>query len=90
MLFQLKVFIVLLCCLTFSAPTGLGELLPTVVLKRYSYEGVFLYRLCVSHAFGGRAGFDGSANHVFPYGVLAAITLVAGRIEMKGVGTRAL
>lgn len=69
---------------------SLGELLPTVVLKRYSYERVSLCRLCVSHAFGGWAGFDGSANHVFPHGVLAAITLVAGRVEMKGAGTRAL
>ena len=30
----------------------------------------------VPTAFGGRAGFDVDASHVFPQGVLAAVTLV--------------
>ena len=36
------------------------------------------------NAFGGRAGFDVDASHVFPQNVLAAITLVSG-----GAGDRA-
>ena len=38
--------------------------------------GASLYRLCVPNAFGGRAGFDMNTSHIFPQGVLAAITLV--------------
>ena len=40
--------------------------------------GVFLYRLFVSNAFGGRAGFDVDASYIFPQSVLAAVTLVGG------------
>ena len=35
-----------------------------------------MYRLCVPSAFGGRAGFDMDKSHVFPQGMLAAITFV--------------
>ena len=55
--------------------------LPIVVLKWCSYVGAFIYRLHVPNAFGERAGFDVDPSHVFPQGVLAAITLV-------GSGTR--
>ena len=47
--------------------------------------GMSLYRLCIPNAFGGRAGFDMNASHVFPQGVLAAITVVGGGLEMKGL-----
>ena len=43
----------------------------------------FLYRLCVFNAFGRRAGFDIYASHLFPQGVLAAITLVEVALEMQ-------
>ena len=38
-------------------------------------------------AFDGRAGFELGAEHVFPWGVLVAITLVGG--GLRGAGTRA-
>lgn len=38
-------------------------------------------------AFDGRAGFELGAEHVFPWGVLVAITLVGGGV--RGAGTRA-
>ena len=47
--------------------------------------GVSLYRLNVPSAFGGRAGFDVDARHVFPQGVLAAITLGGGRAGDGGL-----
>ena len=47
-----------------------------VVLKGCSYVGASLCRLHVPSVLGGRAGFDVDASHVFPQGVLAAITLV--------------
>ena len=52
--------------------------LPVVVLKGYSYVGASLYKLHVPNAFGRRVGFDLVASHIFPQGVLAAITLVVG------------
>lgn len=39
----------------------------------------FLYRLHVPNAFGGRTGFDKDASHLFPQGVLVAITFVGGK-----------
>ena len=57
--------------------------LPIAFLKGYSYVGTFVYRLCVPNAFGGIAGFDMDASHIFPQGVLAAITLIGG-----GAGAR--
>ena len=53
--------------------------LPVVVLKGGPYLGASLYRLHVPRAFDGRAGFDVDANHIFPQGVLAAISLVEVR-----------
>ena len=38
--------------------------------------GVSLCRLYRPNAFGKRAGFDVDTSHVFPQGVLAAITFV--------------
>ena len=52
--------------------------LPIVVLKGCPYVGVPLCKVCVPSAFGGRAGFDMDASHLFPQGVLAAITLLGG------------
>ena len=43
----------------------------------------FLYRLPVLNAFGCTAGFDIYASHIFPRGVLTAITLVEVTLEMK-------
>ena len=47
-----------------------------VVLKECFYVGAFLYRLHMPNIFGGRAGFDMDASHVFLQGTLAAIHLV--------------
>ena len=49
-----------------------------MVLKGCSYVGTSLYRICLLSAFGGKAGFDVDASHIFPQGVLAAVTLVRG------------
>ena len=56
-------------------------------LKRCSYGGVSLCRLHVPRAFGERAGFNVDASHVFPQGILAAITL--GGSVAGGGGARA-
>ena len=37
-----------------------------------------LYGLCMPSGFGGRPGSEVGMSHVFPQGVLAAITLVRG------------
>ena len=42
--------------------------------------GASLCRLRVPIPFGGRAGFDMDASHVFCQGVLAAIILVGGEV----------
>ena len=52
--------------------------LPIVVLKECLYVGASLYSLDVPSGFDGRAGFDVNTNHIFPQGVLTAITLVGG------------
>ena len=49
-----------------------------VVMKLCSYVGALLYGLHMPCGFGGRAGFDVNRSHVFPQGVLAAITLLGG------------
>ena len=49
-----------------------------IILNWCTYVGASLYRLCVPGAFGGRAGFDVDASHIFPQCVLAAIALVVG------------
>ena len=51
------------------------KLLPIVILKGCSYVEVPLCRLHVSDVFGGRAGFNMDASHVFSQGVLTGITL---------------
>ena len=43
-----------------------------------------LYNLHVPSTFGGRAGFDVNASHIFPEGVLAAIPLAGGRAGEGG------
>ena len=59
--------------------------LPTAVLIHCSFVGVSLCRLHILSAFGGRTGLDVVASHVFPQGVLAAITLMRGCMEMEWV-----
>ena len=54
--------------------------LPVVVLKGYPCVGVTLYSLNVPSAFGGRARSHVSMSHIFPQGVLEAITLVGNGI----------
>lgn len=49
-----------------------------LVWKECPYMGASLCRLCVPSAFGGRAGFDVDTSHIFPQGVLTAITLLGG------------
>ena len=39
----------------------------------------------MANAFGWRAEFDMDASHLFPQGVLAAITLVGGGLELEGL-----
>ena len=51
--------------------------------------GVSLYSLHVPSRFGGRAGSDVSRSHIFPQGVLAAITLVGGGAGDEGARARA-
>ena len=46
--------------------------------------GKSLYSLCIPRAFGGSAGFNVNTNHVFPLGVLAAITLTGGGVRDGG------
>ena len=52
--------------------------------------GASLCQLHVPSAFDGRAGFDMEASHVFPQGVLTAVTLVQGGTRDRGarVGAR--
>ena len=46
--------------------------------------GVSHCSLSVPSGFGGRTGSEGSMDHVFPQGVLAAITVVGGgEVEME-------
>lgn len=54
-----------------------------MVLKWCPYVVASLYRLYVSNAFGGRAGFYTDKSRVFPYAVLAAIILVWVGLEIK-------
>ena len=55
---------------------------PTVDLKRCSYVE-WLHTECVPSVFGGRAVLDVSISYVFPQGVLAAVTLVGGGLEVE-------
>ena len=48
------------------------------LLNGCSYVRASLCRQHVPHAPGGRVGFEVEASHIFPQGVLAAITLVRG------------
>ena len=56
-------------------------------LKGFSNVAVSLYRLHVPIAFGMKAGFNLDVSHVFPHGVLAAITLVVGWAREGGATT---
>lgn len=56
----------------------LGEPVSYFDLEAVSFVEVTLYSLCVPSGFGQSAGSDISMNHVFPQGLLAAITLVGG------------
>ena len=52
--------------LIFSVSMNLGETVSIVVLKKYLYVRVSLYRLQMSSVFGVRAGFDMDASQIFP------------------------
>ena len=47
-----------------------------------------MYSLHVSSAFGWRDGFNVNRNHIFPHGVLAAITLVVVGAGDEGARVR--
>ena len=49
-----------------------------------------LYSLHVPNAFGGRPGFDKNTSHIFPQGVLVAITLVGGGAGSGGARAGAM
>ena len=66
----------------------LGETVTIAVLKLCPYVSVSLFSLCVPSDFGRRAGFDMNTSHVFPQGVLAAVTLVGGRAGDGGAKAR--
>ena len=52
--------------------------------------GVSQYSLCVPRDFRVRPGSEMSMSHVFPQGVLAAITLVGGGTGDREAGARAM
>ena len=58
--------------------------LPAVALKGFSYVDVFLCGLYLPVTFGGRAGSDVNASHVFLQGVLASIPLVGDMTHEGG------
>ena len=59
--------------------------LPILVLQGWSYVGMYLCKQHVFNPFDDRDQFDVAASHVFPQGVLAAITLVGGAAADRGV-----
>ena len=48
-----------------------------------------LYSLCVPSGFDVKAGFQVNISHIFPQGILAAVTLVGGKTEDDGTRARA-
>lgn len=52
------------------------KVLANAVVNWCSYIGAFLYSLHVPSGFGGGVEFDVNKSHIFPWCVLAAITLV--------------
>lgn len=63
--------------------------LPIPVFKVCPCVGVSLCNLLVHSGFGGRAGPEMSMGCIFPWGVLAATTLVGGRAGVRGTRTKA-
>ena len=59
-------------------------------LNGCSYVGASLEKLCVPNAFGGISGFDADAIHVFPQGVLVAITLIGHGVGDSGATAGAM
>lgn len=55
--------------------------LPLSVLKACPCVGTFLYSLCVPLGYDRGAGFD--MNHISSQGMLVAVSLVGGRVEME-------
>ena len=53
------------------------------MLKECPCVGTFLYSLCVPLGYGGRAGFD--MSHISSQGMLVAVSLVGGGVEMEGL-----
>lgn len=47
--------------------------------SRRTHMGASLYKLHMPNASGGKAELDIDSGHIFPQGVLAALTLVSGR-----------
>ena len=64
--------------------------LAILILKHCPFVEVTLYGPCVPSGFGQRAGSDISMNHVFPQGLLAAITSVGGGARDGRARARAL
>ena len=61
----------------------LGETLNYCGLEEVFLCGSILCSLHVSSGFDVRAGSEMSKGHAFPEGVLAAITLVGGGVDME-------
>ena len=55
-----------------------------MVLKDCSYVGLPLHRVFVPSAFDWRARLDVDTSYFFPRGLLAALTLVGGRVRAGG------
>lgn len=49
-----------------------------------------MYSLHVSSAFGWKDGFNVNRNHIFPHGVLAALTLVGSEAGDEGARAGAM
>ena len=67
----------------------LGETVTYPGLEEYPCVGMSICSPYLPSGFGGRAGSDVSMSHIFPQGVLAAITLVGGGAGYGGAKARA-
>ena len=67
----------------------IGERVTYCSLEGVSLCGSMIYSLRVPSGFGERAEFDVNTSHVFPQGVLAAITLVGCGAGDRGVRAKA-
>lgn len=60
--------------------------LSIVILQRYLYVGLSLYRLPVPIVFGGRTAFNMNTSCIFSVDVLSANNLLGDELEMEGLG----